>query len=129
MKQVLQNLGNGTVSVAATPCPAASRGSLQIRTAASLVSAGTERVLIEFGRGNLLSKIRQQPGKVKQVIEKIGTDGLLATLEAVRSKLDQPLPRGYCNAGRVLALGEGVHGFSVGDRVVSNGKHAEIVVA
>jgi predicted dehydrogenase len=129
MKQVLQNLGNGTISVVATPCPAASHGNLQIRTSTSLVSAGTERMLLEFGRGNLLSKIRQQPDKVKQVIEKIGTDGLMTTLDAVRSKLDQPLALGYCNAGRVLALGEGVNGFSIGDRVVSNGKHAEVVVA
>jgi predicted dehydrogenase/threonine dehydrogenase-like Zn-dependent dehydrogenase len=129
MKQVLQNLGNGEISVADVPCPSASRGSILIRTTASLVSAGTERMLLEFGRGSLLSKMRQQPDKVKQVLEKIGADGLMNTLEAVRSKLDQPLALGYCNAGRVLELGGDVNGFSIGDRVVSNGRHAEVVVA
>ncbi len=85
-------------------------------------------MLVEFGRGGLLSKVRQQPDKVRQVLEKVRTDGLFATLEAVRSKLDQPLPLGYCNVGRAMALGVGVDGFEVGDRVVSNGKHAEVVV-
>jgi len=85
-------------------------------------------MLVEFGRGGLLSKVRQQPDKVREVLSKVRTDGLMATVDAVRSKLDQPLPLGYCNVGRVMALGAGVDGFEVGDRVVSNGKHAEVVV-
>jgi predicted dehydrogenase/threonine dehydrogenase-like Zn-dependent dehydrogenase len=83
-------------------------------------------MLIEFGKGNLLQKARQQPDKVKQVIEKIKTDGLLPTLDAVKNKLDTPLPLGYCNVGEVIE--SKAEGFSVGDRVVSNGRHAEAVV-
>jgi predicted dehydrogenase/threonine dehydrogenase-like Zn-dependent dehydrogenase len=84
-------------------------------------------MLVEFGQGNLLAKARSQPEKVRQVFDKVRTDGLLPTLETVFARLDQPLPLGYCNAGVVLAVGAGVTGFSVGDRVVSNGPHAEIV--
>jgi len=128
MKQVLQSLKTGATALTEVPSPGVSPGSVAIRTSTSLVSAGTERMLVEFGRGGLLSKVRQQPDKVRQVLEKVRTDGLFATLEAVRSKLDQPLPLGYCNVGRVMALGAGVDGFEVGDRIVSNGKHAEVVV-
>jgi len=128
MRQVLQNLGNGHTAVVDVPCPAPVSGSLQILTSKSLVSAGTERMLAAFGRSSLLSKVRQQPDKVRQVLDKVRTDGLMTTLEAVRSKLDQPVALGYCNVGRVLAIGEGVAGFGVTERVVSNGKHAEVVV-
>src|SRR5690606_25662528 len=85
------------------------------------------RMLVEFGRSNLISKARQQPDKVKQVLDKIKTEGLLPTLEAVFNKLGAPLPLGYCNVGRVIAVGEGVSGFNLGDRVASNGHHAEYV--
>ncbi len=84
-------------------------------------------MLVDFGRGNLLQKARQQPDKVRQVLEKARTDGIPATLSAVRHKLDTPLPLGYCNVGRVVEVGAGVCGYAVGDRVVSNGKHAEFV--
>lgn len=84
-------------------------------------------MLVEFGNANLIDKARQQPDKVKMVLEKVKTDGLMPTLDAVRSKLDQPLPMGYCNVGVVTEVGLGVSGFSVGDRVASNGKHAEVV--
>jgi predicted dehydrogenase/threonine dehydrogenase-like Zn-dependent dehydrogenase len=127
MKQVLQNLKTGITEVAEVPVPAVRRGQLLIATSQTLVSAGTERMLIEFGKAGWLEKARQQPDKVRMVIDKIKTDGLMPTLEAVFNKLDQPLPLGYCNVGRVAALGEGVSGFEVGNRVVSNGKHAEAV--
>ena len=84
-------------------------------------------MLVEFGKASWLDKARQQPDKVKQVVEKARVDGLLPTFDAVRSKLDQPLPLGYCNVGTVVALGEGVSGFNLGDRVASNGSHAELV--
>jgi hypothetical protein len=84
-------------------------------------------MLVEFGQANLLAKARSQPDKVRQVLAKVKTDGLLPSVDAVFSKLDQPLALGYCNAGVVLAVGAGVSRFQVGDRVVSNGKHAEIV--
>lgn len=91
------------------------------------MSAGTERMLVEFGRAGLVGKAKQQPEKVREVLEKIRTDGLLTTIEAVRGKLDMPIPLGYCNAGVVLDVGRDVDGFRVGDRVVSNGPHAEVV--
>jgi predicted dehydrogenase/threonine dehydrogenase-like Zn-dependent dehydrogenase len=127
MQQVLQNLKNGSTVVAAVPCPRAGHGQLLIRSTRTLVSAGTERMLLEFGRASWIEKARQQPDKVRQVLEKVRTDGLLPTIEAVRNKLDQPLAMGYCNAGVVLDAGRGVTGYAVGDRVVSNGKHAEVV--
>jgi predicted dehydrogenase/threonine dehydrogenase-like Zn-dependent dehydrogenase len=127
MRQVLQNLKSGATEVADVPTPLCQPGHLLIATRRSLISAGTERMLIEFGQANLLAKARAQPERVRQVLDKIRTDGLLPTLEAVFARLDQPLPLGYCNAGVVLEVGEGVSSFSVGDRVVSNGPHAEVV--
>jgi predicted dehydrogenase/threonine dehydrogenase-like Zn-dependent dehydrogenase len=84
-------------------------------------------MLVDFGKANWIDKARQQPDKVKQVIDKARTDGLFTTLDAVRSKLDQPLALGYCNVGTVVAIGEGVRGVAIGDRVASNGPHAELV--
>ena len=127
MKQILQSLKTGTTEVAELPVPATKRGQLLIATSQTLVSAGTERMLVEFGKAGYLEKARQQPDKVRMVLDKIKTDGLMPTLEAVFNKLDQPLPLGYCNIGRVSAIGAGVGGFEQGDRVVSNGKHAEVV--
>jgi predicted dehydrogenase/NADPH:quinone reductase-like Zn-dependent oxidoreductase len=125
MKQILQSLSNGETSLVEVPCPKASKGSLLIASCNTLISAGTERMLVDFGKANYIDKARQQPDKVKMVLDKVRTDGLLPTIDAVRSKLDQPLPLGYCNAGVVLE--SGVDGFSVGDRVASNGNHAEVV--
>jgi len=127
MHQILQNLKNGQTILEDVPCPSVKPGHLLIRTSASLVSTGTEKMLVDFGKANLVDKARQQPDKVKMVLDKVKTDGLMPTLEAVRSKLDQPLPMGYCNVGTVMAVGKGVVGFSVGDRAASNGKHAEVV--
>lgn len=84
-------------------------------------------MLVEFGKANLIEKARQQPDKVRVVLDKIKTDGVMPTVEAVFNKLDQPLPLGYCNVGRVANVGVGDSTFKVGDRVVSNGKHAEVV--
>jgi len=128
MKQILQNLGNGETILAEIPVPAVSKGQILIRSQRSLVSIGTERMLVDFGRANLLDKARQQPAKVAQVLAKIKTDGLMPTLDAVRSKLDQPIPLGYSNAGIVVSVGAGVRGFQIGDRVISNGPHSEYVV-
>lgn len=127
MKQVVQNLRSGVLELLEVPCPRVSAGHLLIQSRASLISAGTERFLVEFGKASLLSKARQNPDRVKQVLAKIKADGLLPTLETVFNKLDEPLPLGYCNAGVVLAVGDGVDGYSVGDRVASNGNHAEVV--
>lgn len=125
MKQILQNLANGETILAEVPCPKNIMGNMLIASRATLVSSGTERMLVDFGKANIVDKARQQPDKVKQVIDKVKTDGLLQTVDTVRSKLDQPLPLGYCNAGVILE--SGVEGFEAGDRVVSNGNHAEVV--
>lgn len=127
MRQVLQSLADGRTEIAEVPAPVVERGALLIRTTHSLISAGTERMLVDFGRAGWLEKARQQPDKVRQTIDKARTDGVLQTLDAVRSKLDQPLPLGYCNVGVVVQTGSDVRGFAAGDRVVSNGAHAELV--
>jgi predicted dehydrogenase/threonine dehydrogenase-like Zn-dependent dehydrogenase len=127
MKQILQSFKTGLTELAEVPVPTVSKGKLLIKTTHSLVSIGTERMLVEFGKSNLVSKALQQPERVKMVLDKIKSDGLLPTIETVFNKLEQPLALGYCNAGIVLEIGEGVNGFSVGDRVASNGQHAEYV--
>jgi len=127
MRQVVLDLLEGNVALLEVPPPTPSAGHLLVRTARSLVSAGTERMLINFGRSSWLDKARQQPEKLKMVLDKARTDGLFTSIDAVRSKLDQPLPLGYCNVGTVLSVGSGVVGFRVGDRVVSNGPHADLV--
>ncbi|PNK02167.1 dehydrogenase [Cylindrospermopsis raciborskii S07] len=127
MKQILQSLSTGVTKVTDVPAPKIQPGKLLIRSSRSLVSAGTERMLVEFGQSNWLEKARQQPDKVRQVLEKIHTDGIFTTLDAVQTKLDQPLPLGYCNVGTVIGIGDKVTGFQIGDRIVSNGHHAEIV--
>jgi predicted dehydrogenase/threonine dehydrogenase-like Zn-dependent dehydrogenase len=127
MRQVLQSLKTGKIELIETPVPQPKRGCLLIRSRASLISTGTERMLLEFGEASLLNKARQQPEKVRMVLDKIKTDGLLPTLDAVRNKLETPLAMGYSSCGEVIDMGEGVTRFSIGDRVVSNGPHAEFV--
>jgi predicted dehydrogenase/threonine dehydrogenase-like Zn-dependent dehydrogenase len=127
MKQILQSFKTGQTILADVPAPLVTSGSILIETTHSLVSLGTERMLVEFGKSSLASKALQQPDRVKQVLEKIKAEGLMPTLEAVFSKLEQPLPLGYCNVGRVIGVGEGVTGFNIGDRVASNGQHAGYV--
>jgi predicted dehydrogenase/threonine dehydrogenase-like Zn-dependent dehydrogenase len=129
MKQVLQHLKTGLTEAVEVPAPMARPGHLLIASRRSLISAGTERMLVEFSQAGLLAKAKAQPDKVRQVLDKVRADGPLPTLEAVFARLDQPLPLGYCNAGVVLEVGEGVTGYQPGDRVVSNGPHAEIVCA
>ena len=129
MKQLLQNLSTGKTEIVKAPAPENRRGHLLINTSISLVSTGTERMLVDFGRANLINKARQQPEKVSQVIDKAITDGVLATFDAVYSKLNEPIQLGYSNVGVVQEVGEGIEGFSVGDRVLSNGRHADVVMA
>ena len=127
MKQIIQDLKSGATILEEVPAPQVKAGYVLIQTTRTLVSLGTERMLVEFGKANLIDKARQQPDRVKQVLDKIKTDGMIPTLEAVFNKLNQPLPLGYCNVGKVVAVGKGVTEFSVGDRVASNGNHAEYV--
>tara|TARA_B100000963_G_scaffold359796_1_gene388236 strand:+ start:19065 stop:21185 length:2121 start_codon:yes stop_codon:yes gene_type:complete len=127
MKQIIQDLKKGDTILEEVPVPRVKSGTVLIQTTRTLVSLGTERMLVDFGKANLLQKAKQQPDKVKMVIDKIKTDGLRPTLDAVFNKLGQPLPLGYCNVGKVVAVGKNVNEFSVGDRVASNGNHAEFV--
>ncbi len=121
-------MSSGETSLVDAPAPAVRSGALKMATTNTLISAGTERMLVGFGRANWFEKARQQPDKVRMVLQKVQTDGLMTTVDAVRSKLAQPLPLGYCNVGVVTEIGKGVSGFKAGDRVVSNGPHADIVV-
>lgn len=127
MKILQQSLKNGETTILETPIPSVKSGHVLIQVEKGVVSAGTERMLVDFGKSNYIDKARQQPEKVKQVIDKVKTDGLQPTFNAVKSKLDQPIPLGYSNAGRVIAVGNEVTNLKIGDRVISNGSHAEIV--
>jgi predicted dehydrogenase/threonine dehydrogenase-like Zn-dependent dehydrogenase len=127
MKQIMQDIANGATYILEAPSPSVNKNNVLISTKASLISAGTERMLVEFGNSSYIAKARQQPDKVKAVLSKISTDGLSSTIDAVQSKLSQPLPLGYCNTGIVVDVGVGVDGFKVGDRVVSNGAHSDLV--
>src|SRR5690554_348005 len=120
MKQVVQSLRTGATEVVDLPTPQVKSNQIQARTSRTLVSAGTERMLIDFGRSGWLDKARQQPDKVREVLDKVLTDGLATTIDAVRSKLDEPITLGYSNVGMIEEIGPGVNGFSPGDRVVSN---------
>jgi predicted dehydrogenase/threonine dehydrogenase-like Zn-dependent dehydrogenase len=125
VKQIFQNLSTGETEIVDAPAPQARRNSLLIDTTVSLISTGTERMLVDFGKSGLVAKVRSQPEKVRQVLDKVTTDGLITTVDAVRSKLGQPIPLGYCNVGVVRDAG--VEGFKVGNRVVSNGPHSDVV--
>lgn len=127
MKQVLQNMSNGTTMILEAPAPGSGDNYLLINSNVSLISAGTERMLVDFGKANFIDKAKQQPEKVKMVLDKVKTDGLVTTYEAVKAKLDQPLPLGYSNVGVVHSVGKNVQNFKAGDRVVSNGPHADVV--
>lgn len=130
MRQLLHNFKTGETTQLDVPKPGLKTGHIMVQTSISMISAGTERMLVEFGKAGLIGKARSQPEKVKQVIEKVKTDGLATTINAVRAKLDQPLALGYCNVGKILEVGSDVtagSGFTSGTRVASNGAHAEIV--
>ena len=127
MKQLLQDLQSGELIVADIPVPSVGPGQVIIKTECSLISAGTERMLNSFASASYLNKVRQQPHRVKEVLDKARTDGILTTIEAVQTKLGEPIPLGYCNAGTVIAVGTDIDDLAVGDRVASNGAHAEVV--
>ena len=128
MKQVLQDLKTGETFLEDVPRPKLIPDRVLVRTRTSLISAGTERMLLEFGRGNLISKAKQQPDKVRQAFEKMRTDGVLTTIDAINAKLNQPLPLGYSNVGEVIEANNRSN-LKKGDRIVSNGHHAEFVLA
>ncbi len=127
MKQVLQSIRNGSLTVQECPAPVAQAGQVVIGNAASLISAGTEKMVMDLAGKSLLGKAKERPDHVRRVLEKIHNEGLLNTVRAVREKLDEPMTMGYSSAGTVLACGAGVKAFKPGDRVASNGGHAGVV--
>lgn len=133
MKQVIQSARSGDLAVREVPAPTARPGHLLVRSRASLISAGTERLITAFAKKSLAGKARARPDLVRKVMDKARRDGVMATLKAVMARLDEPLPLGYSAAGAVIAVGAGLEGeFRVGDRVAMAGagiaNHAEVNV-
>lgn len=132
MKQLLQNMRDGKTAVVDVPDPLPRPGTALVRTAASLVSAGTERMVVEFAEKNLVGKAQSRPDLVRQVLDKARREGILPTIQAAFNRLDQPMSLGYSSAGTIIALGDGMQGFEVGDRVACAGAghavHAELAV-
>lgn len=131
MKQVLQSFKTGELKVQELPAPSLRPRGILVQTRASLISAGTERMVLDFAEKNLLQKAKARPDLVRQVVDKVRREGLLPTMEAVQNRLDQSLPLGYSSAGTVIAAGAEAGDFQVGDRVACAGggyaSHAEIV--
>jgi predicted dehydrogenase len=125
--QVVQNIRTGATTVEKLPVPLAPDGGLLVATAASLVSAGTERYVVELAKKGLLAKARERPDHVRRVLQKLRQEGLVAVATQVRAKLDEPMPLGYSSAGIVLECGRGVQEYKPGDRVATAGPHAEVV--
>ena len=132
MKQLQQNMKNGETQVIDVPIPQVQPGMALVRTQASLVSAGTERMLVEFGEKSLVGKAMSRPDLVRQVVDKARREGLLTTIEAAYNRLDQPIPLGYSSSGVVEQLGDSIQGFKAGDRVACAGGgyavHAEFTI-
>ena len=127
MKQLFQSLKTGKTEIIEIPVPEVSENNILIKTKLTLISSGTERMIVDFGKANLVDKVKKQPEKVNEVFQKINSEGFLSTYDAIQNKLDKPIPLGYSNVGTVIQCGNKVKGFKVGDRVLSNGEHAEIV--
>ena len=116
MKQLFQNMKNGETSIKELPIPKPGKGCALVQTAFSLVSAGTERTLVEFSEKNLAAKAASRPDLVKQVLDKAKREGIFSTVQAAFNRLDQPMFPGYSSAGVIVALGEDMQGFKIGDR-------------
>lgn len=130
MKQVFSDVKTGDILVMDVPKPSCKNEGILVETIYSLVSAGTERSLIDFGRKNLILKAKERPDQVKKVIDKMKTDGVITAVKAAFNKLDEPLPLGYSGVGKVIEVGKGCIEFKVGDLVAIAGtlhaNHAEI---
>ncbi len=127
MHQVFQNIRNGKLSVIELPDPVVRPGELLIANAVSVISPGTEKMVMDLAKKSLIGKARERPDHVRRVMQKMRNEGLLNTLRQVQEKLDEPMNLGYSCAGTVLACGSGVQQFKPGERVTSNGPHAGIV--
>ena len=127
MKQIIQYLNNEEISIIEAPKPTIKKKNIIIKSEFSLISSGTEKMITDFAKSNFLGKAAQQPERLKEVVNKFYSDGLIETFKAVNSKINIPIELGYCNVGRVLEVGPDCKGFAKGDRVISNGPHAEII--
>jgi len=131
MKVIAEDYKTGAVSLLDVPRPAVRSGCVLVSVEASLISGGTERAMIEIASKSLLGKALARPDWVKQVVDKVKSDGLLETWRQARARLDTPVPLGYSAAGVVAEVGAGVSGFSAGDRVACAGHpyaaHAEVL--
>jgi predicted dehydrogenase/threonine dehydrogenase-like Zn-dependent dehydrogenase len=129
MKQLLQYIKNGKTIVEDVPVPTPREGMALVKVAASLVSAGTERMVVEFAEKSYIGKARSRPDLVKQTLDKAKREGVMPTVQAVFNRLDQPMALGYSSAGTIVALGKNMQGFKVGQRVACAGggyaTHAE----
>jgi len=121
MKQLIQDMKSGDTRIIDVPVPQTADNAALIQTAASLVSVGTERMLVEFAKQSLVGKARSRPDLVRQVLDKARKEGLINTLQAATNRLDQPMALGYSSAGTVIAVGPALKGFKVGDRVACGG--------
>ena len=128
MKQIFQSLENGETLIFDIPSPNIKKGHLLIKSSHSLISSGTEKMLINFGKSNLINKAKEQKERIPELLEKLKSEGLLSTYKAIKSKLEIPIPLGYSNVGEVIEVGDEVKGFNIGDKVVSNGPHAEVIL-
>ncbi|MDP6897073.1 MAG: theronine dehydrogenase, partial [Rhodospirillales bacterium] len=131
MKQVIQSRRTGRLALKHVPAPQVKRGHVLVRTRASLISAGTERMVVDFAKKSLAGKAKARPDLVKKVIDKAKRDGFKATFQNVLTRLDEPLPLGYSAAGDVIGVGVGLEGvYAVGQRVAMAGagvaNHAEV---
>jgi predicted dehydrogenase/NADPH:quinone reductase-like Zn-dependent oxidoreductase len=127
MRQVIQNIRNGKLSVVEVPDPMVRAGHVLIANAFSVISAGTEKMVIDLAKKSLLGKAKERPDQVHRILEKLKNEGILNTIAQVREKLDEPMPMGYSSSGIVLACGKDVQEFKPDDKVASNGPHAGIV--
>ncbi len=127
MFKVVSDIRTGRVSVREIPEPQAPRSRILIANEISVISPGTEKMVVELARKSIIGKARERPDQVRRVIEKLKSEGLFSTIAQVLNKLDEPMSLGYSSAGTVIACGEGIHQFKPGDRVASNGPHAGVV--
>lgn len=130
MKQLIQSFKTGELGLFEVPAPVCGENGALVQTTVSLVSAGTEKMLVDFAKKSLLAKAKDRPDLVKQVIGKMKKEGVKNTLEKVFTKLDSPIPLGYSAAGRVVEVGSNMSGLNIGDRVACGGagyaNHAEV---
>jgi len=127
MKQIIQSIRNGKLTITPTVAPMVQAGGVLVATRRSLISAGTEKMVRDLAKKSLLAKAKSRPDEIKRLLSKVRQEGLVNTFKQVRTKLDEPMPLGYCAAGIVLACGDGVQEFQPGDLVACAGPHAEIV--